>query len=162
MSDTVILAIIAGLIGLISPPLLVIIQRWASRGERLDKERREDEVAKQVRDAATQAQEAARLLVLADAARAKTAEVANNKLDIIHILVNSSMTAAMQSEYDAVRRELALMREVIDIKSAAGHAPTPGALAAIITTESKLTELRSALTDRKTQNTMADNEKARQ
>ena len=70
------------------------------------------------------------------------------KLNEIHVLVNSNMTASMQAELDATQRELAMMHEVIDLKRVNGHEPTPVALEAIIFTEAKIADLRARLNDR--------------
>jgi hypothetical protein len=72
----------------------------------------------------------------------------NGKLNTIHTLVNSNMTASMQAELDATKRELAMMHEVIDLKKRAGHDPTPGALEAITFTEGQIADLRARLDDR--------------
>ncbi len=98
--------------------------------------------------AAAKAAEAAELLLAANERVANTTAVTNGKLDVIHLLVNSNMTAAMQSEHDAVVRELAMMREVIGLKHAAGHEPSIEALAAIEATEAKITELKIVLSER--------------
>lgn len=74
--------------------------------------------------------------------------VTNSKLDVIHKLVNSNMTAALQAERDATVRELAMMQEVIDLKRVAGHEPSPEALEAIVATKSKISELETTLMDR--------------
>lgn len=76
------------------------------------------------------------------------AMITNSKLDVIHTLVNSNMTAAMQAELDATVRELALMREVIALKSEHGRDPSADALAAIESTTKKIAELRAVLADR--------------
>lgn len=70
------------------------------------------------------------------------------RLNVIHTLVNSNMTAHMQSELDAIVRELAMMREVSRLHEDAGRAPTEETLAAIQLTESKVAELRAVLSDR--------------
>ena len=80
----------------------------------------------------------------------------NTKLDVIHTLVNSNMTAAMQSELDAITRELAMMLEVIELKKANGLEPSKKALAALDTTQSKLTELTNQLEDRRKSTILAD------
>lgn len=135
---------------------------FTNRSRRQDREEdRKDREA-----VANQAAEAARLLIeRQDATAAKVAEAArlvkeNNKavaaataetqeqLKVIHGLVNSSMTAAMQSEYGAVQRELAMMQEVIELKRAAGKNPSVDALAAIGATKDKIAELAAALADR--------------
>lgn len=86
----------------------------------------------------------------------KVAIVTNDKLDIIHVLVNSNMTASMQAELDATVRELAMMHEVVDLKRKAGHEPTAAALIAIDATEAKVTELKAALDDRLQQNDVVE------
>ncbi len=102
--------------------------------------------------AAAKAAEAARLLLAANERVAATSVVTNNKLDVIHTLVNSNMTAAMQAELDATIRELAMMQEVIDLKQASsGRPPGVEALAAIASTKLKIGELRAILKDRSTQ-----------
>jgi uncharacterized membrane protein len=77
---------------------------------------------------------------------ARTAsEKTNEKLDVIHTLVNSNMTAAMQAELDAIRREIVMMREVVALNLAAGREPTVEALAAIEATKLKITALEAQL-----------------
>jgi len=117
---------------------------WNTRQRRRDKKEdwaREDAVA-------AQAAEAARLLLAENKKVAATAAVTNNKLDIIHTLVNSNMTAAMQAEYDATVREIAMMKEVIALNQAAGREPSPEAIGAIEATQTKINELQAALADR--------------
>jgi hypothetical protein len=74
--------------------------------------------------------------------------VTNRKLDVIHALVNSNMTAHMQSELEATVRELAMMREVSRLHDDAGRAPTSETIQAIEMTEAKVAELRAVLEDR--------------
>ena len=107
-----------------------------------------DAIAAAQQGAADRAAEAARLLLENNERVAQTQLETNGKLDVIHTLVNSSMTAAMQSEFDAVTRELAMMREVVELKRATGMEPSTAALAAIDVTETKLSELADALDDR--------------
>lgn len=74
--------------------------------------------------------------------------IANNKLDLIHSLVNSNMTAALQSELDATVRELAMMKEVIELKRAMGIEPSPEVLSAITSTQTRINELLAVIRDR--------------
>jgi hypothetical protein len=98
---------------------------------------------------ADQAAVAARLL-LANNERVATNQLeTNGRLDVIHGLVNSTLSAAMQSEYDATKRELAMMREVMALKQSAGLSPTSETIAAITATETRLAELEQILIDRK-------------
>jgi hypothetical protein len=98
---------------------------------------------------AAQAAIAAELLVKSNAVVAETAKVTNVKLDVIHTLVNSSMTAAMQAELDATIRELAMMHEIVELKEAAGKKPLPVAERAITLTEGRIAELEHQLADRR-------------
>ena len=63
-------------------------------------------------------------------------------------LVNSSLTGAMQSEAEAVVRELAMMLEVVELKKSMGKEPTVEVLAAIDATRAKIAELQAKLADR--------------
>jgi len=98
---------------------------------------------------AAQAAIAAELLVKSNAVVAETAKITNVKLDVIHTLVNSSMTAAMQAELDATTRELAMMHEIVELKEAAGRKPLPVAERAITLTEGRIAELEHQLADRR-------------
>ena len=122
--------------------------------------------AEQVRDVAAQAAEAATVLQAAQAESIRrTDEVArlaeqqaaqaagqlsdaNSKLDVIHGLVNSAMTAALTSELDALVTSLAMMREVMDLKKSGGREPTAEAVIALQATEAKIAELRATIADR--------------
>jgi hypothetical protein len=98
--------------------------------------------------AADKAAEAARLLVESNAKVAAAAASTNVKLDVIHTLVNSTMTKAMQSELDATKREVLMMLEVVELKKKAGTEPNPETLSAIEVTRSKISEMEAALEDR--------------
>lgn len=128
--------------------------------ERVEDNARQDLIAQRAADtaeqAAAKAAEAASLLLAANERVANTAKVTNNKLDVIHTLVNSNMTAAMQAEYDATVRELAMMREVIALKKVAGHQPSAEAVNALTATETKIAEMRASLDDRLKQAKVVD------
>jgi inorganic triphosphatase YgiF len=94
--------------------------------------------------------EAARLLVIANTAIAQAVQDTSSKLEVVHKLVNSNMSAALQAKLDALETSLAMMREVIDLKRAAGREPTPEALAAIQSTESKIRDTRGMIAQRET------------
>lgn len=72
----------------------------------------------------------------------------NRKLKVVHALVNSNMTAHMQSELDATVRELAMMREVARLHEEAGRDATDETRSAIDLTEARVAELRAVLHDR--------------
>ena len=141
MDPSVQIAMIVAAFGFAGPVIMSLVTYWVHRNETLRDYARQDAVA-------------ARLLVSNErvAETAKTAAdglvVTNSKLDMIHTLVNSQMTAALESELAATQRELAMMREVISLKSAAGHAPNIETLSEIKAIEGKVVELKSRLSDR--------------
>ena len=81
----------------------------------------------------------------------------NGKLDVIHTLVNSNMTTAMENEMVSAERELAMMLEVVALKRRLLHEePTVEALTAIEASKIKITELTGALHDRALASEKAD------
>lgn len=144
MSEVVIIGIFALLTSIAtigSPLVLFHMTSNANRTSKVEDWKREDAVA-------AKAAEAAKLLLQANAEVAAAARVTNQKLDVIHTLVNSNLTAAMQSEYDATFRELILMKEIVKIKQKDGHDPSKETLDTVAVTEAKLAELQAKLTDR--------------
>jgi hypothetical protein len=107
------------------------------------------EVARQVADRLqfAQAETIRRTNEVAHTAR-ETAAISNAKLDVIHGLVNSTMTAAMASELDALKASLAMMQEVLDLKQSMGHPPTDEVLNAITLTKAKIASLTGVISDR--------------
>ena len=112
------------------------------RAEKVEDDARQDAIA-------TKTDEVARRL------KRSTAST-NGKLDVIHALVNSSLTTSMRSEYDAVRREMAMMIEVIGLKKASGLEPSVEVLAEVEATKTKAAELSSRLTERDAQQSKVD------
>jgi len=159
-------AVLISAIVAVSTAVQLVLTSRAKRKEKDQDYAREDAVAKQAAEAArllverqdamaSKAAEAARLLAVNTAAVTETAHVAaesaqrtSDKLDVIHILVNSNMTAAMQAELDATVREAAMIQEVMDLKMAAGTQPAVEALAALESARKKIGELGAALKDR--------------
>jgi hypothetical protein len=142
--EAVWLALVVGFFGVLTASMPVWLARQASAARAAEKAAdyaRQDVVAAKVEEAAKAAREVSQTL-------AATTKTTNDKLDVIHTLVNSNMTAALQAEYDATTRELAMMHEVIEVKKTMGREPTEMALAAIKATEEKLGELRATLDDR--------------
>jgi hypothetical protein len=98
--------------------------------------------------AAIEAHQAASAISVQAAVNAGRLDVANSKLDVIHGLVNSNYSAAMQSQLDALVNSAALMREVIDLKKGGGAEPSQESVIALADTESKITDLRASIADR--------------
>lgn len=95
------------------------------------------------------AAEKADLLLAANDRVAADTRLTHDKLNVIHSLVNSNMTASIQDQLDANIVSLALMHEIADLKEAAGQHPQQGAITAVGAVEAKIADLRSTLADRK-------------
>jgi hypothetical protein len=79
-----------------------------------------------------------------DRVAAETAKVSA----VTHELVNSNMTKALDGELDARTRELATLRELIELRTALGQKPTPSTLETIVATETEIARLQTTITDR--------------
>jgi hypothetical protein len=105
---------------------------------------------------ATKAAEAADLLVASNAQVADLAEKNNatqvGKLDVIHTLVNSSLTAALQSELDAKTESLVFFKELLATKNG------PPAADVLQKMETKIHELQAVLNDRAAAQAVVNNE----
>jgi hypothetical protein len=77
-----------------------------------------------------------------------THRTVGRQLERIHTLVNSNLTAAMRAELEATVRDAASMSEVIELRRAAGHDPSPEAVEAVDATASRIEELRSVIGNR--------------
>jgi hypothetical protein len=113
---------------------------------------REDEKSKHLEEVAKQAEKAAKLLLDSNkqiaTAALESSKIVNAKLEVIRVDVNSNMTAAMQAELDATEGQIALLREVVELKKSAGTKPTQEALSYITAKDQRISELRATLKDR--------------
>jgi hypothetical protein len=118
-------------------------------------EEREQRLVERSHRVAYQAAEAARLLLADNAQRAEVlaaaGTVTNGKLDQIHTLVNSNLSKAIEDQLEATEQQLILLREVAELKRAAGREPSPEATAALQRIEAKVAELRTQVADRAAQ-----------
>ena len=116
---------------------------------------RTDEVAALTTAAATEARDAATALI--DVTR-DAAERTNGKLDVIHTLVNSNMTAAMAVALRALRSSLVSLRALLAWKEQAAPSvqPTADELAEVEATLSAIAELEVVLRERRTQTQVAE------
>lgn len=80
----------------------------------------------------------------------------SKKLDVIHALVNSSMTAEVESNLGTTKRVLVLLRHVIDLDRAAGREPSVEAMAEVDACQTKISELSATLEDRLRQQVAID------
>lgn len=122
------------IVSIVSPTVLAVLTWVLRRADTREDWRRQDAVAARVAEVQTS-------LEASD-------ESTNAKLDQIHTLVNSQMTAAIEAELGAVERELVLMKHVIDLNVAAGRETQPESIAAVEVTQAKIDELRATLADR--------------
>jgi hypothetical protein len=141
ISDVVWYAIIIAISSTASPLTLSYLTNRHNRADRLEDWARQDAVA-------AKAATTASLLVENNKKVAQSTAITNTKLDVIHTLVNSNMTAALQSELGAVKRELVLIREVMKLNRADGHEISVETLATEQTAVVKVAELSAALLDR--------------
>lgn len=81
-------------------------------------------------------------------AQKDAAEIVDAKLNQIHTLVNSNLTAAMESELSAHKANRALLVEAVEAKQALGQDPDEETLGMINTVKVKIAELEAKLRDR--------------
>lgn len=155
LSDVVIVALVVGVTGVITPALLAYLAGRQRRDDKREDWARQDAVAEQVADAAAKAAIAAELLLAANERVAESATASLDKLEVIHTLVNSNMTAVLQGELTAVEAQRATLIEVIELKRAGGI-PVDEPVAALEALDARLAELRAVLTDRMEQTRVAN------
>ena len=78
------------------------------------------------------------------------------RLNVIHTLVNSTLTAALQAQLDSTRRELTLLAELADVQCDAGRPISADRLTSIGLLRRHITELESAMAERVLQARNAD------
>jgi len=165
-SAAFVIAVIAALGGVISPFAMGWLQARNARRMKLDDYARQDAVAdkltarqdiaeEKAAEVAAQAAEAAQLLVESNRKQEEISKVQGAKLDQIHTLVNSNLTAAMQDQLDARTATLVLLKEVAAGRKLGGIEPTKETLGVIASNEGKIAELSAQLSDRKKQTTAA-------
>lgn len=119
-------------------------------------------IAEKAAEAATLLQESNKRI--ADKLATSTAVTASRLTEladgqkVIHTLVNSNMTESKERELSATERELAMMKEVVDLKRTAGHEPTSDVLRAISATEAVIAALKADLADRQHQQGLVDDD----
>lgn len=141
MDTGITVALIVAIPAFLSPLILAWLTNRNLRFAKAQDYKRQDDVA-------AQAASAARLLLAANERVAASTRITNGKLDVIHALVNSNMTAVIGAELAARRENLVLLLEVVAIKRAAGHEPTDEAISTIEVAKSKIAELETTLADR--------------
>ncbi len=143
---TVLAGAMASLMGTVLAPIVLM---WLTSRERR-REKLED-YARQDAVAASTEKVRARLLTT-QAAAVEQAVSTNHKLDEIHTAVNSNLTKATEGAIEAKEGELQakeqmliLMVEIMDLRRAAGVAPSYDVLDAIEAAKKRILELKAAL-----------------
>lgn len=135
--DTIWVALIVASSTTISPLLLAALTGRQRRRDREVDYARQDAVAKKAAEAVQ--------------AMLNAATDTNEKLDVIHVLVNSTLTAAMRSELEAISQVLTTLQENIALSRAAGKEPDEQRMIQVKTVSDRIVELRAVLTDRAAQ-----------
>lgn len=78
----------------------------------------------------------------------RTSKATNAKLDIIHTLVNSTLTASIESDLESTRQSLASMQAQVRLLEAAGQPAAPETIAAIEGAKVKIARLTQVMADR--------------
>lgn len=157
----------------VTAPLLIALMMSRQRRiekeqdyEREDKRREEDraeEHGRQDKAAAESKTAAENMAAKLLASNNKVATIAleanettHGKLDVIHTLVNNTLTIAKQERYDGLKRELVLLKEMMALREASGQVTTPTMLETIAQTERMINELAEELRYRQEQNESTD------
>lgn len=74
--------------------------------------------------------------------------IQDKKLDTIHVLVNSTLTAAKDAQRAGAVRELVLLREMRDLHTQAGRPETEAERSSILAAEQRVADLDAELRDR--------------
>lgn len=143
-------ALIVALTSMTGPLLLARSTAKSRREEKAQDYAREDEVA-------ARAAAVADTLIVSNERAARSAEQANGKLDVIHTLVNSNMTAAMEAQLVALQGQLVMMNRLAEITD-----PTVDEAAAIKAVQAQIAELTASLKDRLTATEVAQQQQQQQ
>lgn len=145
MDTTVWIAIV----GISGPVLMVIVTAIMRQWEKKEEHARQDavvEAAKMANESLVDGQkEAARLLVSNNKQVALLGRETRDNLGVIQHQLNSEKTETRRGALDSCIAQLALMKEVVDLKKSAGHEPTIEAAAAIIALEKRVLDMSEDL-----------------
>lgn len=154
------IAITSMLAAICGPLLLATLSNKHRRRERLEDYERQDAVAAQAAEAArllleAQSESIARTDEVARVAR-ETAAATDSKLDVIHTLVNSQLTTALQNEMRELVHSRAMMLELIELKKANGLQPTHDTLDELGLAKARIAELQTVIEERAAQQQLAE------
>ena len=100
-----------------------------------------------------------RLRLVAVETAAAEAKTANTKLDQIHTLVNSNLTAEFENELELLQSNLALLKAAAETQQATGITPSAETIGVIENTRLRILRLTSVVADRKLQAEIAATQK---
>jgi hypothetical protein len=145
VNETIVVALI---VSVIAPSIVSVLAGHQRRKEKDHDWERQDEVARRAAEVAEDLVIANEHVVAATQVIAENAAATHEKLEVIHGLVNSAMTAAMRAELDETKSSLVLMEEVLALHAQAGQAATPETRAAISEKKAKVVSLTAAFENR--------------
>lgn len=137
---------------IIAPVVIALVGNRDRRLARSEDWARQDVIAERAQQYADA--QAARQTLIAErvaevAAEAeKTSKLQTARLEQIHTLVNSNLTAALQDQLDTRKENLVLLRESMAVKQYSGIAPSLETLAVIETASARIAELEAQMKDR--------------
>lgn len=147
--DAVWIALITIAVPAIAAP---IIAAWvASRNKHAEWARADELEKRQVERQATvarQVAETSRILIESSRGVREVAEVINLKVDEVHMLVNSSYTAALQAAHEAVQAKYVVLIDSAAFKKDHNEEISAEMEADIIATKKKMEDLGAAIADR--------------
>lgn len=95
-------------------------------------------------------------LIVSDKARLEVQKGVEAKLETIHKLVNSNLTAALQAEYDARSAELVTLIELTELKAASGKPALGETVSRIAATRTAVAKLKAVLEARAAEQSAID------
>jgi hypothetical protein len=155
-STIVLAACIAIFTSLTAPTLLFYMTGRQHSRDKKEDWARQDLVAKRVAEATEAAQEIAQAATMAQDLAAEHLRKVGETVEVVHTLVNSDKTAAMQRELDDKRAALVMLREINRLHALAGGEPSEESLGAIAATESRIGELTAEMVQRHEQGVLAE------
>lgn len=167
MDNTVLLALITiGIPAIFTPIIVHIVQ---SRQKRQDKEAEwaradllEQRAADRAAAVAKHVEETTALLINSTANVGNLASIINGKVDEIHVLTNSSYTAALQATLAAVRATLAVLLDSAAFKREHLMVVDTETESEIVSTKKKMEELTAIIEERMRQDLHAKEVKAKE
>ena len=171
--QTVAILIVALLASVIGPSLLSYLNGRQRHADKMEDYARQDQVAARLkaqqdevaekaevdrrivaletRRVAEELRETTRVQAVATAEVTEKIDKIGEDLTVVHTLVNSNLTQAMEGELDQTRITLALLRKVMALHSQGGTEASPADLGAVAQAEAKVAQLENllAVRDRK-------------